>query len=185
MNSFDFTGHSLSDSDWLAVRFVLGELNESEAALFEQQLATDQLARDAVVRATRLVETLAALPAPAALPVARSMRRRVVAAFTVVAAGMCVALVGYRALIPAVPEVVSQNALRTVDPARLAALWLDSASSLNGLPEVDAADDSSTAADPQSALLPPDWLLAAVEQEAAAPDDGPAFDADSDAVERN
>lgn len=184
MNSFDFIEHSLNDSDWLAVRFVLGELNESEAVLFEQQLATDQRARDAVVRAARLVETLATLPAPAALPVARSMRRRIVAALTVVAAGMCVALVGYRALIPAVPEVVSQNALRTVDPSRLAALWLDSASSLNGLPEVDAADDSSTA-DPQSALLPPDWLLAAVEQEAAAPDDGPAFDADSDAVERN
>jgi len=183
MNAFDFTEHFLDDGDWLAVRFVLGELSASEAAAFELQLANDQAARDAIVRATRLVETLAAIPAPAARSVRRSMSRRIVAALTVVAAGICVALVGYRSLVPTVPEVVERKPAGSVDPARLAALWLDSANSLNGLPDIEATEESSS--DSESVLLPPDWLLAAVEQEAAMPSDGPVFEPDSDATERN
>jgi hypothetical protein len=143
----------------------------------------NQAARDAVVRATTLVETLAAIPAPAIRSVRRTVGRRAVVALTVVAAGLCVALIGYRSLVPPVPEVVDQKSSRSADPARLAALWLDSANSLNGVPEVEAAEES--AADSQSSLLPPDWLLAAVEQEEAVPSDGPAFDADSDMIERN
>lgn len=189
MNSLDVTEQSSNDRDWLAVRFVLGELNESEAAAFEQRLATDQAVRDAVVRATGLIETLAAMPAPGVLPAGRSVSwrsasRRVVAALTVVAAGVCIAIVGDRSFVPPVPVVVEREPSRPVDPARLAALWLDSAHSLNGIPDVETAEESSSA-DPQSALLPPDWLLAAVEEEEAMPSDGPAFDADSDAIERN
>ncbi len=183
MNFSELTEHSLNDSDWLAVRFVLGELNESEAAEFEQQLAVNQAARDSVVRATTLVETLAAIPAPAIRPVGRTVGRRAIAVLTVVAAGLCVALIGYRSLVLPGPEVVEQKSSPSADPARLAALWLDSANSLNGVLEVEAAEESS--ADPQSALLPPDWLLAAVEQEEAVPSEGPAFDTDSDAIERN
>ncbi len=183
MNAFNVTEHSLTDSDWLAVRFVLGELSAREAAAFEQQLASDQAARDAVVRATTLVETLAAIPAPAVRPARRSLSRRIVAALTVVAAGVCIAIVGYRSLVPPMPQVVERTNARTIDPTRLATLWLDSANSLNGIPEVEAADESS--ADSESALLPPDWLLAAVEQEEAMPSDEPAFDGDSDTIERN
>ena len=183
MNSFDVTEQSSNDSDWLAVRFVLGELDATDAAAFEQQLATDQAARDAVVRATQLVQTLAAMPAPAVRPVRRSVSRRIVAALTVVAATLCVALIGYRSLVPPVPEVVEQKPTRSVDPARLAALWLDSANSLNGIPEADAEEPSPS--DPHWELLPPDWLLAAVEEEAAMPSDAPAFDSDQDVIERN
>jgi hypothetical protein len=182
MNVSEITEHSLSDSDWLAVRFVLGELNDDDAAAFELQLAEDQAARDAIVWATRFVETLAAIPAPAVRPVRRSKSRRIIAAFTVVAAGVCVALIGYRSFVPLTPEIVEQNPTPSVDPARLAALWLDSANSLNGIPDIDAEEST---VDPQSELLPPDWLLAAVEEEAAMPSDAPAFDSDSDAIERN
>jgi hypothetical protein len=175
--------HSLNDSDWLAVRFVLGELNEAEAAEFEQQLAANQAARDSVVRATTLVDTLAAIQAPTIRRVTRSVPRRVVAALTVIAAGVCVALIGFRSLVTPVPEVVDQKSSWSPDPARLAAFWLDSANSLDGVPEVEEAAES--AADSQSSLLPPDWLLAAVEQEEAVPSEGPAFDTDSDAIERN
>jgi ferric-dicitrate binding protein FerR (iron transport regulator) len=183
MNAFNVTEQLLNDSDWLAVRFVLGELSASEAAAFEQQLASDQAARDAVVRATMLVETLAAIPAPMVQPVRRTIARRIVAALTVVAAGVCIAIVGYRSLIPPMPQIVEQKSARAVDPTRLATLWLDSANSLNGIPDVESADESST--DSESALLPPDWLLAAVEQEEAMLSDEPAFDADSDKIERN
>lgn len=111
------------------------------------------------------------------------MWRRSVVALTAVAAGICLALIGYRSLEPPTPEIVRQSPSRSNDAARLAALWLDSANSLNGIPEVEADEPSS--ADSQSGLLPPDWLLAAVEQEAAMPTDAPAFDSDSDTVERN
>jgi hypothetical protein len=49
-----------SDLDWLAFRYVAGELNESEAEAFEQRLAEQQPAREAVASAVEIVETVTA-----------------------------------------------------------------------------------------------------------------------------
>lgn len=62
-----------NDLDWLAFRYVAGEMSADEAAAFEMKLADDQDAREAVSRAVELTERLAqAAPATAdvALPVA-------------------------------------------------------------------------------------------------------------------
>jgi anti-sigma-K factor RskA len=46
--------------DWLAARYVLGELDVAEAASFEERLADDESAAGAVVAAVRLVEAVVA-----------------------------------------------------------------------------------------------------------------------------
>jgi len=46
--------------DWLAFRYVAGELAVDEAAAFEQRLAEDQAARDAVAGAVDLSQTILA-----------------------------------------------------------------------------------------------------------------------------
>lgn len=46
--------------DWLAFRYIAGELSEPEAAEFEERLAVDQAAREAVARSVELTSTLAA-----------------------------------------------------------------------------------------------------------------------------
>lgn len=45
--------------DWLAARYVLGELDAAEAASFEERLADDETAAISVVNAVRLVDAVA------------------------------------------------------------------------------------------------------------------------------
>jgi len=51
---------TISDLDWLAFRYVAGELDESEVKTLEQRLAEQQPAREAVVSAVEIVETVTA-----------------------------------------------------------------------------------------------------------------------------
>ncbi len=56
-----------SELDWLAFRYVAGEMTADESVTFEARLADEQHAREAVSRAVELTERLAAAaPAPAA-----------------------------------------------------------------------------------------------------------------------
>ena len=169
------------ETDWLATRYVLGELAPVEASAFEMRLAEDQEARDAVVRAALLVESVAEIPwgTPTAAPKRRFRLGRVAALLASIAA---VVLVGVAVLRNAEeprdrPQRVAGD---EVDPARLAVLWSDSAKALNGAAE--GGVEEVTASEGESVLLPPDWMLAAVEYESMLdelPLDG------SDEIERN
>ncbi|WP_148227215.1 hypothetical protein [Planctopirus limnophila] len=56
----------MTDLDWLATRYVLGELSADEAFAFEERLQVDLWACEAVVQATRLLTDVAVnLPEPA------------------------------------------------------------------------------------------------------------------------
>ena len=48
-----------ADLDWQAFRYVAGEMTEGEADRFEEQLALDQSAREAVSTAAQLAQTVA------------------------------------------------------------------------------------------------------------------------------
>jgi len=50
-----------TDLDWLAFRYISGEIAVSEAEQFEALLADDQAARDAVVRAVELTQAIVAV----------------------------------------------------------------------------------------------------------------------------
>lgn len=48
-----------NDRDWLAFRYIAGELTGEDAAAFEAELATSQVAREAVARAVELTQAIA------------------------------------------------------------------------------------------------------------------------------
>lgn len=60
--------HRRDPLNWLAVQYVLGELSESEAFAFEELLATDLAACEAVAEATRLTLTLHAATGSQSVP---------------------------------------------------------------------------------------------------------------------
>lgn len=183
MTSFDPTIAGLADeTDWLAVRYVLGELPADAAAAFEDRLAEDQPAREAVARAARLVETLASVPQPADASVAirRTSPRRIAAIAATVAAAVVFGVFLRRNADDAGPRN-PQFATKEVDPARLVVLWSLASEATAGDTDAEAFED----ADPDAALLPPDWLLAAVEQEAMSADASSSLDPESDEIETN
>ena len=51
--------HPENDRDWLAFRYVAGELSGEEAAAFEAELETSQVSREAVARAVELTHAVA------------------------------------------------------------------------------------------------------------------------------
>jgi hypothetical protein len=62
--------------DWLAFCYVSGELNATELAAFEDRLADDQSAREAVASALNLVHTVSAAEHLVELPVVTKPTRR-------------------------------------------------------------------------------------------------------------
>ncbi len=55
----DFVKQPESDRDWLAFRYIAGELSAEEVAAFELELETSQPAREAVAHAVELSQTVA------------------------------------------------------------------------------------------------------------------------------
>lgn len=51
-----------SDLDWLAFRYVAGEMTDAETLDWEERLATDQTAREAVAAAVELCQAVSQLP---------------------------------------------------------------------------------------------------------------------------
>ncbi len=55
----DFERLSAADREWLAFRYIAGELTGAETAAFEAEFETSQLARETVARAVDLSQTIA------------------------------------------------------------------------------------------------------------------------------
>jgi len=82
-----------NDLDWLAFRYVAGELPDDEAASFESLLADDQAARDAVVQAVELSQTILAAQVQSPKHVAlASAPRNWSTQFTLIACGTAACL---------------------------------------------------------------------------------------------
>jgi anti-sigma factor RsiW len=89
------------DLEWTAFRYVANELSAAEAVAFEDRLADDQAAREAVARCVQLTHSVVALeearsPQPAGVPAGpgrndRRQRRWAVAAALIAAAAVCFA----------------------------------------------------------------------------------------------
>jgi hypothetical protein len=141
-----------NDLDWLAFRYISGEMSVNEAGQFESLLADDQNARDAVVRAVELSQTILATqisPQSESIgflsAVSKSWMQHVTWISTSVAALLLIAL----ALNFHRPMSVSES-------DDIASAWAESSTE----PVSDAAtfseDDEFVTADP------PNWMLEAV-----------------------
>ena len=194
-----------ADPGFVAFRYVAGELTDAEAAAFEERLAADQAAREAVARAVEIAQAVTVLGpqlATQALPVGRSRRgadcrthsrgpRSAAFVTVIVAAAACVALAvafnPFNGSQPAddgqVENVESNDPHDRTSPrqnaARLVELWSDT----DGLLVADASaleTLSSTWSDESGTSENGDsefaWMMAAVSAELPESDsDAPAL----------
>jgi anti-sigma-K factor RskA len=150
------TESQATDLDWLAFRYISGEMAVSEADQFESLLADDQNARDAVVRAVELSQiVLATQSTPQSesigllSAVSKSWMQHLTWVSTSVAALLLVAL------------ALNFNRPRTVatsNPDALAAAWLERSGEV-------AANDPATINGEEEEFVtadPPNWMLEAV-----------------------
>lgn len=164
-----------SDLEWLAFRYVSGEMPADEAATFEELLAENQAAREAVAAAVQVAQAvLASTPAQVATPVVSPRQntwRERIAWMVLGATAACVALVvawdglnrpsrgeGARREVALSPEQASEV-------HRVVALWSEG----SGLApdEFDFAAEPATDDDAEVAVRlhdvqVPGWMLAAV-----------------------
>ncbi|MCA9247412.1 MAG: hypothetical protein KDA42_09865 [Planctomycetales bacterium] len=154
-----------SDLDWLAFRYVGGEMSEAEADALLERMADDQLAREALARQTRLIEvTRAAMEreTSSSVAVSDSHWRRAVAFALATAAAVAMLM----------PLVRGPHPVNDLDGAAdLALRWVSGAdwqsvdSGVGELADSELAEErlfvGELLADSESELTVPDWMFAA------------------------
>jgi hypothetical protein len=183
-----------SDLNWLAFRYVAGEMPDVELATFEQSLAESQPAREAVAaavllaQAVTLAENTAAGPQRDLVPAGPALRRptwRGHLAWALVGGAASLLIVGGLQMwrdMRAPANAVARNRPATAeDLSGLASQWtaageFDFDVADNGSSERRDVDDSSDASRTNLAMselfediTAPDWLLAAVSSEQPSP----------------
>jgi hypothetical protein len=157
-----------ADLDWLAFQYVSDELSSEEAARFEERLADDQAAREAVAGAMLLVQAVAAgatLVSPAATH--RSWLQP--AAWAGIGAAACLALVFVLRSPPrdeVQPVAVQPPPVSELSSAELALVWAQSNALAEAMmADVLADDDTSLATESRDAdrdFVVPAWMLEAL-----------------------
>ncbi len=156
--------------NWLAVQYVLGELPENEVCAFEERLASDSAACEAVAEATRLtlalrsaVTDVVTVAAPAtAIPSVRSAKPTPRGSWLALA-GATTAAAGLLAVMSLGPNGPRQDQVARVDrsASELVSLWRIGSSAAET--DADESDVEVTEASPDVAV--PNWLFAAVSLE--------------------
>lgn len=166
-----------TDLHFTAFRYVADELSDAERLAFEEQLAVDQAAREAVAEAVALCERLAAAGPVSpgrslAVSVEQSRRRGGLAwraAGLVAAMAACVAIVWWNAarqaiVPPGQPGIVAE----THEADVLAVVWAEAGEESAAEADDDAVDAVEEEEAESAVLLAerethvPDWLLTAV-----------------------
>jgi len=197
IEQIDAVSESPDSLDWLAARYVLDELTAADRDAFEERLADDQAARDAVVQATELVVAVAEFGRPA-IGSHRSVRRlsRVGALAALSVLATTAALVAVLVL-PTDPQS-DDLARRSPEPSEssdaedvddVVALWsISRVHEMVGESDVASADlaDSELIGGRGSydlnasgnSLEPPTWMMAAVSLESEPTPETPSLPED-------
>lgn len=166
MNSGNET--SQMELDWLANRYVTRELSTDETAAFEEQLASDEAACDAVARAMTLnLAVVAAFDTPtfdtptfaATVVVAQPsvvVPSRLAASVITALAATAIAAAGVALMVETGNP--TRNGLAHKEGAdRIVAAWVHGEAARNNFDDDDMLDSND-----DSDLDPPDWMLAAL-----------------------
>lgn len=151
--------------NWLATQYVLGELSENARHLFEERLATDLAACEAVAAASHLTLTLRAAVKPDSVAFVvppqlhcRSSQYRSWIGLAGAAAAVVIVAVAFSPSASRTPQLTQADHTAS----ELVAIWRNEAVDPNG-GGADEADVEVTVAGQEIAV--PGWLLAAVSLE--------------------
>ena len=144
-----------SELDWLADRFVLGELSAAdEQAILDRLAADDELAA-AIARSSRMLAALRATPVAPVRPTAARSGRRLALAVSI--GGLAAAL----ALVACWPAIAPRRGMPDGGPREVVRLWRQADEAV-WTQEEPLAEDETVDVD-----AVPDWMLAAVGLDAA------------------
>ncbi len=158
----DLTADLPTDLDWLAERFVLGELPPLEEEAVASRLSDNDALAAAVARASRLVTVVRAalVASPEAEPASRPRHGRLPSRWLLVATGATAAAVAWLAWQTQPPRPIGTPT--GASSATLVAVWR-AADDTTGSDSGSSVDDGG----PDEADTVPDWMLAAVSLDAA------------------
>jgi ferric-dicitrate binding protein FerR (iron transport regulator) len=142
--------NTFEDLDLLAFRYIADEMTGAEAESFEQRLAADQAACEAVAHAVELAQAVASAPADVIpLPATHSSPRHWLrpARWVAAAAAIAFGVAGW------------WYVNRSSEESRLATVW---AEMFNSTPHDLVADSEEPTLDDESDLTVPVWMLEAV-----------------------
>lgn len=154
--------------DWLAARYVFGEMTESERYAFELRLAEDLSACEAVARATQMTLSLSAAlaglettvhPQRRAIPESRGSAAAVGVSFAAIACILLVMILWSGNFASQMGDSLIGNTNR--EAAELVSRWRSDAKAIDD----DADDPDDEADDDASDAVIPGWLMAGVQLE--------------------
>ena len=158
------------DLNWLAFCYVVDELSPADALSFEERLASDQAAREALAEAVLLTQALAAVPSDIEVSRKHDRTRHYAMqkplGWIAIGAAACLALVVLADGWLAKPKGVRTAANKSNESLALA--WANSTLAME--PEANAEtdmllaglDDGDTAIDLDNPVVIPNWMLEAV-----------------------
>jgi hypothetical protein len=189
-----------ADLDWLAYQYVAGEMCAADYEAFEERLAADQSARQAVATAVELIAACqAGLGArPVIKPAATSPRRRTAFRLAVLSAGLAASLtiawLGQFQGRGSDPGLADRDSIdrgsswvgsESSGGPQLALMWADLGENLTAetaplgdvpleAPEANGVSNGTAASGEDNDLAAPDWLMAALSDDAdpTVPDEG-------------
>lgn len=144
-----------SELDWLADRFVLGELSAADEQVILDRLAADDELAAAIARSSRMLAALRATPAASVRPTAARSGRRLALAVSI--GGLAAAL----ALVACWPAIAPRRGMPDGGPREVVRLWRQADEAVWSAEE-PLAEDETVDVD-----AVPDWMLAAVGLDAA------------------
>jgi hypothetical protein len=155
--------------DWEAFRYIANEMTSAEVAAFEQLLATDQAAREAVATAVEISQTIHTAESLATTPIATAVSPAWFApvAWASLGAAACLAIVGLSShIFLSTPQKMIGNAPAS---AALAEAWSEQSLAETSLYPREVADWDALfdlPEEPESPLAEnhaPGWMLEAVQ----------------------
>lgn len=148
-----------ADLEWFAFQYVSDELPAAEAARFEDRLAGDQAAREAVAESMLLLQAVAAGARIASPAPHRTWLQP--AAWAAIGAAACLAIIFAIRSLPRDPVVAQRPQAADLTSAELALVWAQNSSFEDpSSAEVAAEEDLSLAADAD--VIVPVWMLEAL-----------------------
>ncbi len=167
----------IDGAQWLALQFVLGELTEEQSEQFQLAMMEDVSLCEAVVEATRLTAgislacgsesvasspvSLATLPASTVEPVRPAFSRTIVLGAIIAMAMTVLAVVTLQNSPESALSVAADDATATADALAMLLKNDTSTYANNDFDEWSVSEDSI------SSLVAPEWLLTAVDLDAA------------------
>jgi anti-sigma factor RsiW len=155
--------HDPADLPWLAFQYVNDELSPDETAQFEERLATDQAAREAVAESMLLVQAVSAGARMTPASAQRSWKQH--AAWAAVGAAACLATIFVVRTFPTQGEMAARPQIADVASTELALVWANS----EGYSEIEspeaADEDHGLAADTREIdreFVVPGWMMEAL-----------------------